>query len=154
MDPTKDPVSVTAHEVRALSASLAAYKGVALGDVLEEATWSTPHSLCSTCATAPFWPTLCGQSAQSSQPSTWCDRGRRDLHFLGFFPVRPSIPFRHAGPTSLLWRLWRGPGRSLRPSVSPSPLPRPGGGVLSSCPTREVTGREPSLCSGSLVTLL
>jgi hypothetical protein len=36
-------VSVTTHEVRALSASWAAYKGVALGDVLEAATWNN-HS--------------------------------------------------------------------------------------------------------------
>jgi hypothetical protein len=34
----RPPASVTAHEVRALATSWAAYKGVALGDVLEAAT--------------------------------------------------------------------------------------------------------------------
>jgi hypothetical protein len=32
--------SVSAHEVRALAASWAAYRGVALGEVLEAASWS------------------------------------------------------------------------------------------------------------------
>jgi hypothetical protein len=61
----------------------------------------TPRSLSSTCMTVPFWPTACVQSVQSSQPSMWCDRGRRRSPLLGGHSVRPSILCHHGGPTSL-----------------------------------------------------
>jgi hypothetical protein len=105
----------------------------------------TPRSLSSTCVTVPFWPTVCIQSVQSSQPSTWCERGRRRSLLLGGHPVRPFVLspwWPHLSP----WRMRRGP-RSVFLTVRLSGSPLGWGGVPLSCPARlpwEGTGREPS----------
>jgi hypothetical protein len=141
---------VTAHEVRALSASWAAYKGVALGDVLEVATWCN-HSMFS-----QFYLRDCSVLAdgmRSIGPVVAAQHVVRgvggDLPFLGLFPfIRPflfSPWWPHLSPLKI--EEGPAPSRSFRPSVSPVPLPQAGCLI-------EIKGREPSPYFGSLVTLL
>jgi hypothetical protein len=113
--------SVTAHEVRALSASWAAYnKGVALGDVFEVATWSN-HSTFS-----QFYVRDCSVLADdmrsigpfvTAQHVVWEVSEGISL-FVFFFPIRPSIPF-HRGRPPLSSGYWGGPPVGLldRPSL-------------------------------------
>jgi hypothetical protein len=115
---------------------------------------TTPRSLSSICGTVPFWLTACSQSVQSSQPSTWCDRGRKVSPFYGAFPFVRSFSVAVVVPPLSL-ELRRGPVGPSWPSVSLAPLPKPGGS-FELPRTAPVGGRGPVTLSvfGSLVTLL
>jgi hypothetical protein len=112
----------------------------------------TPRSLSSTCATVPFWPTVCGQSVQLSQPSTWCERGRKVSPLFRSFPSVRLYLFSSWWPHFSPLVIEEGP-RSVFPERPSFRFPSLGRGVSSSSHGRSWAG-NPLPIFGSLATFL